>query len=342
MEDLRVVEVQDGALIVSRTDGTQYRLPVDSVLQSRLRQSRGSAGVGPKLAPREIQTHIRAGMSAQDVANVTGADLEYIQRFEGPVLAERQYVVESALGVSVHVAGETDSLTSSRTFGSAIRERLHDMHASTERWASWKDPETGWIVKLSFSANDIEHDARWQFDPKRQSLAPLNNEAKTLSQQGEATGALIPRLRAVAPSDAPADAARFDSGAFDVDDLDDAPAPIKPAELPVMRDRSAESGVGNQTADLLDALRRRRGEREPANFDEIDEDLTPRISPEPSMRLLDPPSAEDRQDAPAPAQKREAQQATAPQPTTKSRRRRVAMPSWDDIVFGTKPDDDPA
>lgn len=336
MEDLRVIEVQDGALIVSSGDGTRYRLAVDSVLQSRLRQSRALSGTGPKLAPREIQAHIRAGMSAQEVATLTAADLEYIERFEGPVVAEREFVVTSALAVPVHVAGETDSLTSSRTFGSAIRERLADMNAADERWASWKDPESGWIVKLSFSANTIDHDARWQYDPKRQSLSPLNNEAKTLSQQGEVTGALIPRLRAVSPTEGTPDAARFDSGAFDIDELADEPAPIRPAELPVMRDRSAEAGVGNQTADLLDALRRRRGEREPANFDAEEDDSTPNIGSEPSMRLLDPPAAEERRDAPAPPH------ATAPQPSAKSRRRRVAMPSWDDIVFGTKPDDDPA
>jgi len=336
MKDLRVIEVQDGALIVSGDDGTHYRLAVDSVLQSRLRQSRTQSGSAPKLAPREIQAHIRAGMSAQDVADVTGADVDYIQRFEGPVIAEREFVVESALGVSVHVAGETDSITSSRTFGSAIRERLAELSATDERWASWKDPDIGWIVKLAFTANTIDHDARWKFDPKRQALAPLNNEAKTLSQQGEPTGALIPRLRAVAPTEDAPDTTRFDSGAFDVSDLDDEPTPIRPAELPVMRDRSTDSAVGNQTADLLDALRRRRGEREPANFQATETEATPTITAEPAMRLLDPPVAEQRQNTPAPPQ------ATAPQPTTKSKRRRVAMPSWDDIVFGTKPDDDPA
>lgn len=336
MEDLRVVEVQDGALIVSAIDGTRYRLAVDGALQSRLRQSRSQTSPGPKIAPREVQAHIRAGMSAQDVASVTGADLEYILRFEGPVMAERDFVIQSALGVPVHVAGETDSLTSSRTFGSAIQERLLELRAVDERWASWKDPESGWIVKLAFTSNAIDHDARWQFDPKRQSLAPLNSEAKTLSQQGESTGALIPRLRAVAPADHTADAARFDSGAFDVNDLDNEPTPVRPAELPVMRDRTNDAGVGNQTADLLDALRRRRGEREPANFDAASEEDSTSAGAEPSMRLLDPPTAEQRHDAPAPPQ------VTAPQPTSKSRRRRVAMPSWDDIVFGTKPDEDPA
>ncbi|MGV8876543.1 MAG: septation protein SepH [Rhodoglobus sp.] len=342
MQDLRVVEVQDGALIVSGTDGLKYRVAVDSALQSRLRQSRGPTGVGPKLAPRQIQAHIRAGMSAQDVASVTGADLEHILRFEGPVMAERQFVIDSALAIGVHVAGETDSLTSSRTFGSAIRERLVELRATNERWASWKDPESGWIVKLAFTASDIDHDARWQFDPKRQSLVPLNNEAKTLSQQGEPTGALIPRLRAVASSDNTPDTARFDSGAFDVDDLNDEHGSTPPTQLPVMRDRSAAPGLGNQTSDLLDALRRRRGEREQASFEDEESSSrdsspdSPREGSAPTMRLLDPAATDNSPTASAPARD------TAPQPTAKSRKRRAAMPSWDDIVFGTKPDDDPA
>ena len=61
-------------------------------------------------------------MSAQDVASITGVPLEYIQRFEGPVLAEREYVVETALGVPVHTAADTNPFGTGMTFGTAIRE----------------------------------------------------------------------------------------------------------------------------------------------------------------------------------------------------------------------------
>ncbi len=175
-------------------------------------------GAGRKLAPREIQAHIRAGMSAQDVASITGVPLEYIQRFEGPVLAEREYVVETALGVPVHTAADTNPFGTGMTFGTAIRSRLHDLGAINERWASWKEMASGWVVKLSFTANQIDHDARWSFDPKKLSLVPLNNEAVQLSQQGDASGALMPRLRAVATTEHQRDESRFDSGAFAVDE----------------------------------------------------------------------------------------------------------------------------
>ena len=154
-------------------------------------------------------------MSAEDVAAVTGAPLEYVQRFEGPIVAEREHIVASALSVPVHTAVEVDPMGEGDTFGSVIRERLASLGVSGERWASWKDSETGWIVKLEFTADTIDHDARWSYDVRKHALAPLNSEATTLSQAGELRGgALIPRLRAVLPHETEPDTSRFDSGAF--------------------------------------------------------------------------------------------------------------------------------
>jgi len=340
MQDLRVIGVENGALLVASVDGNRFRIPIDEVLQSKLRQAVPEPGSGRKLAPREIQAQIRSGMSAADVAAVTGVPLEYIQKFEGPVLAEREFVVETALGVAVHTAIEADPMSAGRTFGTVIRERLVGLGALGERWASWKDPETGWIVKLAFTAEQIDHDARWRFDPKKLTLAPLNNEAITLSQQGESQGALIPRLRAVNGDDREADNSRFDSGAFDLDDdsltlHDNELHPSRfgsnaPVEHEPVHDH-------NQTADLLEALRRRRGEREAANFAD-DEGSGHPSKNQGGIRLVDVPlDGFITDDA-------DSDQSTAPQPIipakSTARKGRTAMPSWDDIVFGARPDDD--
>lgn len=341
MQDLRVIGVENGALLVASVDGNRYRIPIDEVLQSKLRQAAPDPGAGRKLAPREIQAQIRSGMSAQDVAAVTGVPLEYIQKFEGPVLAEREFVVETALGVAVHTAIESDPMAVGRTFGIVIRERLVGLGALGERWASWKDPESGWIVKLAFTAEQIDHDARWRFDPKKLTLAPLNNEAVTLSQQGESQGALIPRLRAVGGDDREADNTRFDSGAFDIDDES---LQHHDSELPKNRFGSGAPvehepvNDHNQTADLLEALRRRRGEREAASFSDDDEQSSRSQGAPGGIRLIDVPLdgflTDDADDM----------RTTAPQPVipakSTARKGRTAMPSWDDIVFGARPDDD--
>ena len=349
MQELRVIGVENGALLVSSVDGNRYRIPIDEVLQSKLRQAVPEPGSGRKIAPREIQAQIRSGMSATDVAAVTGVPLEYIQKFEGPVLAEREFVVETALGVAVHTAIEADPMSVGRTFGTVIRERLIGLGALNERWASWKDPETGWIVKLAFTAEQIDHDARWRFDPKKLTLAPLNNEAVTLSQQGESQGALIPRLRAVGGDDREADNTRFDSGAFDIDDDslrhpdDDLPANRFGSGAPV---EHAPLQDHNQTADLLEALRRRRGEREAASFVDEEESAnhpsraqgTQPQGAQGGIRLVDVPLDGFMTDAPDDGR------STQPQPVIPAkhtaRKGRTAMPSWDDIVFGARPDDD--
>jgi len=350
MEELKVIGVEDGALLVASDEGVRFRLAIDEVLQSRLRQSSPMPGAERKLAPRDIQTHIRSGMSAEDVAAVTGASLEYIQRFEGPVLAEREYVIESALNVAVHTAVETDPLAGGATFGAVIRSRLAEMGAIGERWASWKEQGGGWIVKLTFVSEQIERDARWSFDPKKSALAPLNGEAVSLSQQGELPANLLPRLRAV-PLDEASDAGRFDSGAFRSAPGESGEAPVieaVPMASIVELDGGAHSGSSNsemdaapaghhQTADLLEALRRRRGERDPMDLEQ-EESMAAHPSTG-TVRLIDIP-LDTATDVPVVSKGTPSAGAARETGPLGKRKGRAAMPSWDEIVFGARPDDD--
>lgn len=365
MQELKVIGIESGSLLLASDEGAKYRVAIDEVLTARLRQSSSDTGTGRKLSPREVQSQIRAGLSAEDVAAITGAPLDYIQRFEGPVLAEREYVIQSALNVPVHVAVDPDPLSGGATFGTIIRKRLVDAHALGERWASWKEEGGSWVVKLTFVAEQVEHDARWSFEPKKQTLAPLNQEAILLSQQGELPATLIPRLRAV-PADELPESSRFDSGAFDVTD---APAVPFPGDLPVLspvapgRPSAEMPARGNQTADLLEALRRRRGERDPMD-PEQEESLADSTSTSTgTVRLLDIPldlpEEEPIGSAHPPSaglsrQQQETQPHTAIPRGTGSygigsingtgplgrKRGRAQMPSWDEIVFGARGDDD--
>lgn len=360
MQDLKVIGVENGVLLASSEQGGRYRIPIDEVLQSRLRPHAEQQTNGSKVPPREIQAQIRAGLSAQEVADATGVTLEHVQKFEGPVLAEREHIVTSALSVTVHTAIDVDPLSPGASFGSVISDRLAFLGSVAERWSSWKEEE-GWIVKLEFTSEGIDHDARWRYDPKKRALAPQNNEAVTLSQQGEIKGGLIPRLRAV-PSEqsAPADS-RFDSGAFrHAEPRDTTMADTAPNLEPVPYGRGGGESKGspsisviprgaedaapqlNQTADLLEALRRRRGERESAVWDEEKE---PRQDASPwggGIRVIDVPL--DNFTSEPVEQRSEPLENPRPAPgSAKSPRRgRAAMPSWDEIVFGARSEDDPA
>lgn len=366
MHKLTVIGAESDTLLLEGAAGEKFKVTIDESLRTALRNARSvDDGSARRLSPREIQAHIRAGMSASDVASITGAPLEYIEKFEGPVLAEREYVIESALAIPVNTAADTDSAAEARTFGSVILARLSDLGATHVRWASWKEPDAGWIVKLAFTADSIDHDARWGFEPRKSTLVPTNNEAITLSQQGEVTGGLIPRLRAVAPEPRTPDESRFDSGAFHEAELGMAdtqphpgPAPVielgvRGPSVPIAGAENSDATPSTQTADLLEALRRRRGEREAAQYDEDDEfgpaglgsagisgDFDEHTSG--GITLLDVPF-DDAEPEIQPEHSRFAPPAPS-QPTagSKNRKGRVAMPSWDEIVFGAKPDGDPA
>ena len=214
MEQLKVIGTEDESLVLATESGDRFSLAVDDVLRIELRKARRDRETelpANRPSPREIQAHIRAGLSAQEVATLLGARVEDVARFEGPVLAEREHVVGQALAVPVLLGGDLEG-DAHPTFGSAVRAKLAEAGATGERWTSWKEP-TGWIVKLEFTASEVGHDARWSFEPRRGILSPLNADAIQLSRQGSLPEGLIPRLRAL-DAVAPKDDTRFDSGAF--------------------------------------------------------------------------------------------------------------------------------
>ncbi|MGR0219311.1 septation protein SepH [Agromyces sp. ZXT2-6] len=368
MQELKVIGVEDGALVAASEDGARFRIEIDEVLQSRIRHAVPETNTGPRLSPREVQAHIRSGLSAEEVAELTGASVDAIRRFEGPVLAEREHMVTSALAVPMHAPGDADG-EEPASFGSMVRERLAGLGANGERWASWKDDEHGWMVKLEFTADGIDHDARWTFEPRKHALHPQNADAATLSKQGEVRGGMIPRLRAVSPDD---ESSRFDSGAFtfepsDTAEDDTAPQPeVAAPRQPAPTSSAAASRAAikradepapptGETADLLEALRRRRGERESVTG------ASERMSQPAPFAPVPPPAAHaDTSVAPAPlapesmsteADGEQADESPAgsaaralwggkASSASRPKKGRAAMPSWDEIVFGARTDDD--
>jgi len=361
MENVTIVGTEAGVLVLATESGERFALAIDDVLQRELRRAtRQAEPAAQKLAasPRDIQAQIRAGLTASEVSALLGISVDDVVRFEAPVLAEREHVIGQALAVPVLIGSEVEP-DAQPTFGTAIRAKLSDVAATAERWASWKE-ESGWIIKLEFTANEVDHDARWSFDPRRSALSPLNADATQLSRQGSLPDGLIPRLRAVESdrtSSPYKDDSRFDSGAFGPRLV---PAPEVSVEEPSAPERSnaaAQAAAINrapetqstnpETADLLEALRRRRGQREASPA--IDDAPTAEQSP-PDATTDDEP---DRnlialfEDAFEPEQSDEPRTDAPPSPRDSSdsnesssrKRRRNAMPSWDEIVFGARTDE---
>ncbi|WP_223628768.1 septation protein SepH [Microbacterium sp. EST19A] len=348
MENVTIVGTEAGVLVLATESGERFALPIDDVLQREIRRAtRQAEPAGHRLAasPRDIQAQIRAGLTAIEVSELLGISVDDVVRFEGPVLAEREHVIGQALAVPVLIGSEVEP-DAQPTFGAAVRDKLAEVAASAERWVSWKE-DTGWVIKLEFTANDVDHDARWSFDPRRSALSPLNADATQLSRQGSLPEGLIPRLRAVDPertSSPYKDESRFDSGAFGPRLLPHPEGVDEPA-LPERSNAAAQDAAINrapesqktnpETADLLEALRRRRGQRETAPLiDDVDEDDHLDQTPISLFDAFDQPAEEPEPPQPAaPSSSADAGDGGG------RRRRRNAMPSWDEIVFGARTDE---
>lgn len=338
MEQLKVIGIEEGVLVVATETGERFALAVDETLRAQLRRvQRDAEPRAARPSPRDIQAHIRSGLSAEEVAQLLGARLEDVQRYERPVLAEREHIVGQALAVPVLIAGELEP-GEKPTFGLAVRSKLADAGAIGERWTSWREEQT-WIVKLEFTANDVDHDARWTFDPRRSTLAPQNADATQLSRQGSLPEGLIPRLRALDPS-ALKDSSRFDSGAFGPrklePDADVVTRDVRPTVTAAVQEaaikRAPDASVTSaETADLLEALRRRRGLREPMPGDDAPDHGQ---GPVALFDALEPGYDEAAPDEPA----EDALDDTVLSDASR-RKGRTSMPSWDEIVFGARTED---
>lgn len=177
MENVTIVGTEAGVLVLATESGERFALPIDDMLQREIRRAtRQSEPTAQKLAasPRDIQAQIRAGLTAPEVAELLGISVDDVVRFEGPVLAEREHVIGQALAVPVLIGSEVEP-DAQPTFGVAVRAKLAEVEATSERWASWKE-DSGWTIKLEFTANDVEHDARWSFDP---AAAPSHRSMRT-------------------------------------------------------------------------------------------------------------------------------------------------------------------
>ncbi|MBG0741652.1 DUF3071 domain-containing protein [Paeniglutamicibacter antarcticus] len=177
MQDLRLVGVHDDGehLLLSGTGGEIYRLRIDEALRvaaSRTaKASRMTARAAdvekPRLSPRDIQMQIRAGASAESVAESSGLELAHIRRYEGPVLAEREYIARQARAVEVSAAVPAhDGYRSA--FGDnpasleemvACRLTAFGINPASVVWDAWRRPDGTWTVTADFDSDSSKSDS---------------------------------------------------------------------------------------------------------------------------------------------------------------------------------------
>jgi hypothetical protein len=187
MHQLRLVAVnEDGtyAILAEPGRGGRYSLPIDDRLRtvargqfSRLAQY--DIEVENPLRPKEIQDRIRAGETADEIADAAGVPIDRIRRFEGPVLAEREYRAQEAQRATVRSPGDSGP---GPQLGEIVAERLVELGAVPDdaRWDSRKRADGNWQVVLAYTAGGRTQAAEWIFDPRRRHVTPDDDQAARL------------------------------------------------------------------------------------------------------------------------------------------------------------------
>ncbi|MFD5080059.1 septation protein SepH [Streptomyces sp. NPDC058371] len=347
MPELRVVAVSnDGTrLVLKAADSTEYTLPIDERLRAAVRGDRPRLGqieieVESHLRPRDIQARIRAGASAEEVAQLAGIPVDRVRRFEGPVLAERAFMAERARKTPVRRPGEN----AGPQLGEAVQERLliRGAEKDTVQWDSWRRDDGTWEVLLVYLVAGEPHSASWTYDPPRRLVQAVDDEARSLIGESEDLAApepsfpFVPRIARL-PRDRPLDRA--------LDRQMERPSPPAPPAEPVEETASERDSLTS----LLEAVPSFRGdmvvperpstterpaaEEPPAPEPEAEEPPAPAASAGAGSAYADvlmPRSVGSHRDRLVGATDRQAE-ADGVRPG-----RRAAVPSWDEIVFGTR------
>lgn len=334
---------EDGRFLVAHDPLTEesFHIPADSTLTSLLgtdgtaTQPDREAGTGesnmePTLSPRDIQTRIRRGESPEQVAGDSGMSLEKVRGFAVPVIAEREYMVEQARKTSVRRLQSSGG--PGLLLGPLVDESLaaQGVPPDSVPWDSWRREDGRWSVVVSLSSP--AEPATFLFDVKGRYILPADDAAHELigdlAMQESPEMAIADAVREVAdePSgqadavDATEQGAEPDLVAeiveevlpvevieeIEIDVTFDLPVPDDYAEVPAPVSSLKEARDRRALEQL--ALAVEAAEAAPAEASDVE------ITEQHDLAVPD----------------------TARPSKKKHERRRV--PSWDEIMFGGRPD----
>ena len=366
MDDIRLFETDGDFLVLEAQDGQKFRLLIDDTVRSSIKREKLQQLDSISITPREIQEEIRNGATIEQLIKQSGATFEFIEKFAAPVIAELEHVVSSALSVRLTIAGDRYNDSTQIEFGEIITGRLLTSGAEGISWVAKKIEPNNWHIVANYQLNGAAGSATWSFDPRRLTLSPESETAVTLSSQETLNNSVIPKLRTVDVSNvaetvvmedvipigrgaefetpiarepeferpAPSTPAAFLKPVVDEVPPVEPAAPVAVTPAPVQRAPEPLSA----TADLLEALRRKRTEREDDKPRDAQLDAHPDTT---NLRVIDieptpvAPVATPEPDVAVETVDEVAEETKASTP----KKGRAAMPSWDEIVFGTKADD---
>lgn len=186
MRPVRFVAVsEDGqALVLADEVGRLLALPRDDRLVEALRpEAQGgqvihptSGAAQPSLSPRDIQSRIRAGESADDVARIAGVPVDRVLRYAGPVLQERAMLAQHARRTRLRNSESGASLAEVADG----RLAQHGVDAEKISWDAYRRDDGSWRIVATWPSGKATAQAVWELDRARTLVTPHDDMAHYL------------------------------------------------------------------------------------------------------------------------------------------------------------------
>ncbi len=342
MHELRLSGADGDFLNLESQDGQHYRLAIDEHLKTAVRNHTNFDKSSVTLTPREIQAEIRAGATVEELVKRWNDPIEYVAKFAQPIIDELGHIVHAAKAVRISIAGDRYNEVSHTEFGDIIATRLDASGARAVSWNASRDESGTWRVSVNYTLGGEEGQAIWSFDPRKLILSPENQNAIALSTQNTLTAPTPTKLAAV------------ETPSYVTEQLEDTiqvetVVPLGRASERNLTSPAAVEGEGENlatTSDLLDALKKKRAGREHPSTQSIEIDVVEAVStpeviseaeasqlPVEEIVVVEEVVIED-------VVAETSTEEPAPRPAPVRRNGRPSIPSFDEIVQGTKSEDD--
>jgi hypothetical protein len=196
---------EDGrALVLADEVGRLLALPLDDRVTTVVRSGGGTAArpandpapgePPPSLSPRDIQTRIRYGESADEVARIAGVPVDRVLRYAGPVLQERAMLAQHARRTTLKTSESGASLAA------VVDARLDQHGVDSEKisWDAYRRDDGCWRIVATWPSGKATAQAVWELDRTRSVVTPHDDMANYLC--AERPTAILGQELADAPS----------------------------------------------------------------------------------------------------------------------------------------------
>ena len=190
MRELHVVAVsEDGRhIVLAGTAGASkggFLVALDERLTAAVRGDLARPGElepkGGDLTPKDIQTRLRAGESAERIAMSAGVPVMRVERFSGPVRGEMARIIDAVRSTHLVRGRRGRSLL---PLGAAVDGALvqaGSRGAEDLDWATFREEEGTWVVTVSWSSRTRARSASWRYDPSAKTITGVDPASAALA-----------------------------------------------------------------------------------------------------------------------------------------------------------------